>query len=87
MDIDDDAPPELVEAGHENDEKNDEDKAIKVPITIVTGKSQDVNGEQTIQFVFSILTSQNRLFRSWKDHIAELHFDCPSWQEDCCDYE
>jgi hypothetical protein len=37
MDIDNDAPPELVEAGHKTDEKNDEDNAIKVPITIVTG--------------------------------------------------
>ncbi|KAI0803993.1 CobW/HypB/UreG, nucleotide-binding domain-containing protein [Xylaria sp. FL0064] len=34
MDIDDDAPPELVEAGHEIER---EDQPLKVPITIVTG--------------------------------------------------
>ncbi|KAI1824199.1 cobW-domain-containing protein [Xylaria intraflava] len=34
MDIDDDAPPELVEAGHEIE---DGEKLVKVPITIVTG--------------------------------------------------
>ncbi|KAI0391075.1 cobW-domain-containing protein [Xylariaceae sp. FL0594] len=40
MEIDDDTPPELVEAGqeaNENIKKNAEEKAIKVPITIVTG--------------------------------------------------
>lgn len=37
MNIDEDAPPELVEAGHENVEL--EEKQVKVPITIVTGKS------------------------------------------------
>jgi hypothetical protein len=37
MDIDDDAPPDLVEAGQLIE---DEEKLVKVPITIVTGKSQ-----------------------------------------------
>ncbi|KAI1818028.1 cobW-domain-containing protein [Poronia punctata] len=37
MDMDDEAPPELVEAGHEIEEENDEEKPVKVPITIVTG--------------------------------------------------
>ena len=35
MDLDDDAPPDLVEAGTE---LADEEKPVKVPITIVTGK-------------------------------------------------
>lgn len=35
MDIDDDAPPELVEAGHGIE---GEEEPVKVPITIVTGK-------------------------------------------------
>ena len=35
MDLDDDAPPDLVETGTE---VPDEEKPVKVPITIVTGK-------------------------------------------------
>lgn len=35
MDFDDDAPPDLVETGAEVGE---EEKTVKVPITIVTGK-------------------------------------------------
>ncbi|KAI2629453.1 cobW-domain-containing protein [Xylaria nigripes] len=34
MDVDDDGPPELVEAGHEIE---NEEKTVKVPITIITG--------------------------------------------------
>ena len=36
MDIDDDAPPELVEAGQDIDR---DEQLVKVPITIVTGKT------------------------------------------------
>lgn len=35
MDLDDDAPPDLVETGNG---VPDEEKPVKVPITIVTGK-------------------------------------------------
>jgi hypothetical protein len=41
MDINDDAPPELVEAGQEMKEDEKEEKHVKVPITIVTGKSRN----------------------------------------------
>ncbi|KAI1268971.1 cobW-domain-containing protein [Xylariaceae sp. FL1019] len=37
MDLDDDAPPQLVEAGPIEDHEPQEEKPIKVPITIVTG--------------------------------------------------
>lgn len=39
MDFDDDAPPDLVETGVE---PADEEKIVKVPITIVTGTSVSV---------------------------------------------
>lgn len=41
MDADDDMPPELVEAcGGDADDAAEEEKAVKVPITIVTGEPQ-----------------------------------------------
>jgi hypothetical protein len=82
MDIDDDAPPELVNTGVE---KEAEEIAIKVPITIVTGtvvrsvKRRGTAGERT--------DGQHRVSWSGQDHTLELHSYSATWEEDCGYYE
>ncbi len=77
MNFDEEVPPELVEA----ETSPQEEKLVKVPITIVTGKLVAF----TIHFSFSNTIS--RLSWCWEDHALKLHINCPAWQEDCCHHE
>jgi hypothetical protein len=80
MDFDDDAPPDLVETtGAEIEE---EEKPIKVPITIVTGNQ--------LCYFSTWDCGTDRLHRiswSWKDNPAELHLDGSTWKESSSDHE
>ena len=62
--IDDEQPPELVGADSSPD---DEDKIIKVPITIVTGKSSLTNHKILYNYMLTYLA---RLPWNWEDHPA-----------------
>lgn len=64
MDFDDDAPPDLVEAGTE---LTDEEKPVKVPITIVTGKYH------TLCITFLVAEASYRVPWCGKDYFAQLH--------------
>lgn len=76
---DDDMPPELVEVG---DQVTDEEKPVRVPITIVTGMGSDSEVDADARPTDCI-----RLSWSWEDHLAELHFNGRARQEDCRHHE
>ena len=67
MDIDGEEPPMLVEVGaDEKTNPSEEPKPIKVPITLVTGKSyRRMSGV--------VFDNVSRLSRSGQDNINELH--------------
>jgi hypothetical protein len=84
MDLDDDAPPELVEvSGGIKD--SDEGPNVKVPITIVTGEAIDGSGKDDFECLR--LTSQTRLSRCRKDDVTQLYPYGTAWQEDCRHHE
>lgn len=64
MDLDDEEPPTLVDVGEE--EVVTDSKPLKVPITIVTGKSYS---SQTPH----LADAWDRVSRSRKDNIDELY--------------
>lgn len=80
---DDDAPPDLIGA----DEKVEvpEEKAKKVPITIVTGLY--CYGFTLLLGYIACSYTNPRIPWSWENHTAQLHPDCKAWQKGCCDYE
>lgn len=80
MDFDDDAPPELVDTAGLNE---DQEIAVKVPITIVTGMFQGLCVLQTSGAFFNML----RIPWCRKDDIVELYPHSTAWQENCRDYE
>lgn len=71
MNLDEDLPPELVEA----ETGPEEEKLIKVPITIVTGKSTlcSIKNKNTYTIC--------RLPWSRKNYLTQLHLNCPAWEE------
>lgn len=71
MDSDeDDMPPMLVGVGGEKIEI-EEQAPVKVPITIVTGKSGPRALDSCDQAL--IKANLNRISRSWKDYTPQLH--------------
>ena len=80
---DDDAPPALVtvQATPSNNETSTPDN-IKVPITIVTGKTIPC-----IIFAPSTTITKHlistRLSRRWQDHTIKLHLKGKARQKDC----
>ena len=82
MDVDDDAPPELVATAPVEDDE--EEKRIKVPITIVTGKFPR---ENIPQLHLRRFLTHTRLSGSGKNYLVELHPNSPAWKEDCCHHE
>lgn len=78
MNFDDDVPPDLVETSVET---ADEEKVVKVPITIVTGMIY-AGGITNFR-----LTDMDRIPRSRQDDAFELYPDSSTWQEDRCHYE
>jgi hypothetical protein len=83
MDLDDDLPPELVEAEQGGD---GEEKPKKVPITIVTGESS--SKPQTLLCIgLKCSDRMIRVPRIRQDYTTELHIDGPTWQKDCRHHE
>ena len=78
MNFDDDVPPDLVETSVET---ADEEKPVKVPITIVTGM---IYARKTTEFW---LTDMARISGGRQDDTFELYLDSPTWQEDRRHYE
>jgi hypothetical protein len=76
MDFDDEEPPSLVDVTVRED--NQQSKPLKVPITIVTGKSRLNHGT-------SIADIEDRLSRSREDNFDELYSERATWKEDCRD--
>lgn len=80
MNIDDDAPPELVDVsgGIQN---FGEGVSVKVPITIVTGEIMNSASKNTgINYMADRI---NRISRRWEDDAIELHTYSPTWKKDC----
>lgn len=78
MNFDDDAPPDLVETSVDT---VDEERVVKVPITIVTGMY--LRPMET----GLLLTAMGRVFGGWEDNTLELYPDSSTWQEDSCHNE
>ena len=76
-----DAPPLLVDI-EENDAELEEEPDIKVPITIVTGKSCILPSTMDCSFLIG-----NRVPWSREDYIDELHFVRTAWKENSCHIE
>lgn len=81
MFLDDDTPPELVEAVVGPQE---EELTVKVPITIVTGMMY--SPFSSCRGLISWLAA-HRISRRWQDHAAQLHPDGTTRQEDCRHHE
>lgn len=78
--INQDGAPVEAERSTEHDEKH----IVKVPITIITGESQAID---VIHITSSEVDSNARLSWSGQEYTTQLHPDCSTWQEDCCDPE
>ena len=76
MDSDEDeAPPLLVDIETQSDEV-EEKPNIRVPITIVTGKSSLCQ--------YELALTSRRVPWGWKDDPNELYLDRATWKEDSC---
>lgn len=78
MDIDEDVPPQLVEAG---DDLAEEEATVKVPITIVTGVCSGHVFNRSSEQWLTLASVPHRLSRCWQDNTLELHLDSTAWQE------
>lgn len=85
MDLDDDAPPELIDTGATGPEI--EEVTVKVPITIVTGIPDRVYLIRISFYHSSVSDSGSRVSRRRQDDAAELHTHSRAWQKDCSHYE
>lgn len=82
MDWDDDeAPPDLVEVGSNLPE---EEKPVKVPITIVTGRPEMCN---LPKLKLPCAKLGCRIPRGWKDDPPQLHPHRPTWEKGRCHHE
>lgn len=75
MDFDDDAPPDLVQTDKAAPDTHE--VTVKVPITIVTGKTKVGIHDATRRLIM-----RKRVFGGWKNNSIELYLDGPTWQED-----
>lgn len=81
MDLDDEAPPDLVEVSGAADEEQAKEVPFKVPITIVSGMPSFV---VRATVTGRILTVLSRVPGGWQDDSVELHSDSSAWKESCC---
>jgi len=71
---DDEAPPLLVKVEVKEDEL-EEQPTVKVPLTIVTGKSPSI---------YVLISNPTRISRGWENDSNELHSKRTAWKEDSC---
>lgn len=81
MDFDEEEPPSLVDITLQEENITQEPKPLKVPITIVTGKSGPAHHGTTIADL------RDRVSRSREDNFDELHSERATWKEDCRNLE